>query len=117
MACSAEINTIARWRRHMAGSRRQDSEVHDNDKCTYVMLRDAQILGKNIVMYILLRKCVCKRYANKEHLKAKRFIQLEEVGDGVEVHSDPNCQYVRKRHFDQTFHLDKVCYCERNEPL
>lgn len=96
-------------------SRTSNRETHYNERCRYKILHGCTITHTNLKnVTILIRVCKCGYYADKSDMKKKKIFKLDEIMDGIEVHTSSRCHYVVDvRHwcFSTSFEFRKIDYC------
>ena len=89
-------------------------EFHNSPDCHFVVRQlPARIIALNRTVYILIRVCVCNRYANKHHLSKTAVINWEEFIDGVELHLSSSCRYRPVRQLDGSVRHRRICKCPK----
>lgn len=113
----AAVNVMPEWHEKLLVSRQKSGEVHLSEKCSFDTVFDWQIIGSQPKVFVLFRKCVCGLKRNKVHILEKRFINISEFTDGVEIHEDLNrrCHYNAKPLPNGQFRLEKICFCPKQK--
>lgn len=112
MALQPNVN-VRNWQVRFVHSAQHAYELHYSSECNFIQAADFVIIGNNVKIYVLVRRCVCRTHEDKHQFHKKIIINIEDFINGVEIHIDSRCCYRQIQLPDNSIKLEKVCFCPK----